>query len=228
MPFYVLSNLVIRMNALMGGTGPYPVRPNGDGLFDEPTLVMGASLTCTKDNTAAKAGKETISIASVVGSVDENAHFYTSKSAIVPSGTGVIGKGYLTPLVQDLIKNYQKQQVDEPNNILFYRNCDESFTPKDIHTEMKQILDACELQKLQPTLYYITVRNDQVTKLFVNDTVYSHMKNVPFGKIIFYSTYVRTLLLDSLIFEPGNEMYTMVIIFVEDVWVYVRMGICRQ
>ncbi|XP_075752050.1 protein argonaute-2-like isoform X2 [Rhipicephalus microplus] len=155
-----LGNLIMKVNAKLGGINCIVKPGDRPPLFKEPVIFLGASVTHHSSNS-------NLSIAAVTGSMDAHPCRYGATVRVQTGHQEVIQE--LTSMVKEMLTRFYKTTHWKPVRIVMYRGAvPESQLERVVITEVAAIREACSRLETdyKPGLTYVVVQRRHHTRLF--------------------------------------------------------------
>ncbi|XP_045608306.1 protein argonaute-2 [Procambarus clarkii] len=176
-----VGNILLKINAKMGGTNNVLGATSRPFVFKTPVMIMGADV-----NHPQASDKVTPSLAAVVASIDKFASRYAVEVRHQKHRKEMILD--LKEMTKNLLKTFYRTTRHKPERIVMYRDgVSESQFPEVLSYELKAMRDACtELQKdYTPAMTFLVVQKRHHTRLFCQDRDgVGRSKNIPPGTTV--------------------------------------------
>ncbi|PKY63342.1 hypothetical protein RhiirA4_303286, partial [Rhizophagus irregularis] len=155
-------NVCLKMNVKLGGENSFLIPEHIQFLADEPTILMGASVTNSWSGY-----NEIQSYAALCGSVNVKASRYAALIRAQRKCTEVITD--LANMVKELFKIFYQTCGLKPKKILFYRSgVSKSQFMNVLNSELTAIKDACQSLEAdyRPTITFVVIQKGHHTRFF--------------------------------------------------------------
>uniref|UniRef100_A0A0P4WKQ8 Uncharacterized protein n=1 Tax=Scylla olivacea TaxID=85551 RepID=A0A0P4WKQ8_SCYOL len=161
----VVGNLLLKINAKIGGINNILGKQQHLLVFNQPVMIMGADV-----NHPPAHDKATPSLAAVVASIDRFASAYAVEVRHQKHRTEMIQE--LKEMTINLLKAFYRKTRRKPERIVMFRDgVSESQFLEVLSFELKAMRSACtELEKeYKPSMTFIVVQKRHHTRLFCNE-----------------------------------------------------------
>ncbi|XP_045608324.2 protein argonaute-2 [Procambarus clarkii] len=176
-----VGNILLKINAKMGGTNNVLGATSHPFVFKTPVMIMGADV-----NHPQASDKVTPSLAAVVASIDKFASKYAVEVRHQKHRKEMILD--LKEMTKNLLRTFYQTTRYKPDRIVMYRDgVSESQFPEVLSYELQAMRDACtELQKdYTPAMTFVVVQKRHHTRLFCQDRDgVGKSKNIPPGTTV--------------------------------------------
>lgn len=176
-----VGNLLLKINAKMGGTNNVLGAPSRPFVFKTPVMIMGADV-----NHPQASDTVTPSLAAVLGSIDQYASKYAVEVRHQTHRREMIVN--LKEMTKNLLKTFYRTTRRKPERIVMYRDgVSESQFQVVLSYELKAMREACtELEKdYTPAMTFLVVQKRHHTRLFCDERDgVGRSKNIPPGTTV--------------------------------------------
>ncbi|BGP25278.1 argonaute [Rhodotorula toruloides] len=181
------ANLLLKINAKLGGINSTVDQRDLPGLVPGKTLLLGADVTHpTGAGTARAGGDVPSSIAAVVAAVDSSNMKYAAQVREQEGRKEMISE--LASMSETLIRSYMKNTKGRPDSIIMFRDgISEGQLAPCVHAELSQIKAAC--RKIDPNwspklTYVICAKRHHVRFWAQNEKDCDRTGNIPPGVVV--------------------------------------------